>query len=159
MLNIFENHIILKKPSYFLTGQVWMLIPIYIPIRVKHLMMKSPFGSPFRCSNASGGLGGSLSPWTSLRNRSFYIQVPTGLNRPAPLLIALHAQGFEADSPGPSKSGIRGVQLIRIDQKHCRWLGKPWWRVSLSIEVYHLLFLPEDITEKQLLLVFGWRVV
>ncbi|CAL1155053.1 unnamed protein product [Cladocopium goreaui] len=34
-----------------------------------------------------------------LVNRSFYIQVPTGLNdRPAPLLIALHAQGFEADS-------------------------------------------------------------
>lgn len=39
-------------------------------------------------------------PWdTAPRNRSFYVQVPTGLGaRPAPLLIALHAQGFQADS-------------------------------------------------------------
>lgn len=36
------------------------------------------------------------------RNRSFYIQVPKNLGRAAPLLIALHAQGFTADSRSAS---------------------------------------------------------
>lgn len=97
--------LILSKTNYFWAGHVRMVIPMYIPIRVA-FMIQSP------CIDAKlGGFGGSSpSPSDTMtpRNRSFYIQVPTGLNdRPAPLLIALHAQGFEADSPGPSKSGVK----------------------------------------------------
>eukprot|EP00438_Fugacium_kawagutii_P005292 Skav213857 [mRNA] locus=scaffold2366:208492:218366:- [translate_table: standard] len=57
------------------------------------------------------------------RNRSFYVQVPTGLGaRPAPLLIALHAQGFQADSVLAEMVGLLPlpltitIGLIRVDQ-------------------------------------------
>ena len=50
------------------------------------------------------------------RNRSFYIQVPKNLGRAAPLLIALHAQGFTADSR--SASHLRCYKLCGTRFSH-----------------------------------------
>ena len=50
------------------------------------------------------------------RNRSFYIQVPKNLGRAAPLLIALHAQGFTADSR--SASNLRCYKICGTRFSH-----------------------------------------